>query len=232
MYPSVRMTREREQLLSEYARRWPALRSALRGLAPPARLSFPLLVDIDVTQAVGGLLVVGQETKGWGDGDLSPDAEALPVANLLRYYAEWIADSYSSPFWNAVKALHGVLNLGAFPRGLAWTNVFKLDEEGGPPTDRVADCLRSAFNLLPFELSVIRPAAVVLFTGRYDSHLSRMLEGVRFENVTGFTSAECSLVRHELLPKFSFRTYHPGFLRRSGRWRVIQYVAEQLATVA
>jgi len=226
------LTREQEQLLAEYARRWPELRSALRRLAPTASLSFPLLVDIDVTQAVGGLLIVGQETKGWGDGDLSLDVETLPVTKLLGYYAEWTADSYSSPFWNAVKALHGAMNLGPFPKGLAWTNVFKLDEEGGPPTDRVADCLRNAFNLLPFELSVIRPRAVVLFTGRYDSHLSRMLEGMRFENVPGFSSAECSLVRHELLPKFSFRTYHPGFLRRSGRWRVIQHVAEQLVCPA
>jgi len=175
---------------------------------------------------------VGQETKGWGDGDLSLDVETLPVADLLRYYTEWIANSYSSPFWNAVKTLHSALNLGPFPRGLAWTNVFKLDEEGGPPSERVADCLRCAFNVLPFELSVIRPKAVVLFTGRYDSHLSRMLEGVRFENVPGFTSAECSIVRHELLPTSSFRTYHPGYLRRSGRWRVIQHVTEQLAQLA
>jgi len=81
------------------------------------------------------------------------------------------------------------------------------------------------------EVRILDPTAVVFFTGpRYDAILRSEFPGLELNAVAGHTSRQFAEAVHPALPNSAFRTYHPRYLRRSGKWSRVKDLAEFVVT--
>jgi hypothetical protein len=175
-------------------------------------------------------MVVGQQTFWWPQGGwyrqgLGED----PVADIMALYDDFnLAATYSghnSPFWAANHTLYAALNPGAPARGFLWSNLVKIDQHQRRPDPEIEESI-SRFMLLSSEIRICRPDVVVFFTGpEYESRLQWSFPGARIEGLNG-SLRRLARVVHPGLPRSSFRTYHPNYLRRSGQWEVLHEVAQ------
>lgn len=196
--------------------------TALGSLPPlPANVSAPLLIRVPASYESNPrkLMIVGQQTFGWG----SPEHSGT-VEKLMEGYSEFdLAVSYRpSPFWTAAYELHSALNPEAPPRTFLWSNLVKVDQDRRRPDPAIEDAV-ARIDLLPMEIELTRPDVVVFFTGpSYDLRLASTFAGVRFTEIAiGITN-----LMHPILPANSFRTYHPGYLRRSGKWGILSELVD------
>jgi hypothetical protein len=227
------MSKVQDQLDKAYSKQLPKLARAVRSLSRKRAFSFPHLIDADAfpyQKTPCRLMIVGQQTAGWygdrWDGHLDRGIAAKLVANyrdfaLGQHY-------YRSPFWEASRKVCQGVNKDSPENAFVWTNLLKLDEEGRRPADDVVDeALIPHFNLVPDEVSVLRPDAVVFFTGpNYDTVLSRVFRGANLLPVGRDPVRTLARVEHPRLPRAAFRTYHPGYLRRAGQWAVLDRVID------
>lgn len=203
---------------TELVRRYKAALSSLPRL--PDNVSSPLLIRVPEGYESNPrkLMVVGQQTFGWG----SPEHSGT-VEKLMEGYGEFdLAASYRpSPFWTASHELHKALNPDSPPRTFLWSNLVKVDQEGRRPDPAVEDAV-ARLDLLAMEIEVTQPDVVVFFTGpSYDLRLAATFAGIGFTEIApGITT-----LKHPILPARSFRTYHPAYLRRSGKWEILSELA-------
>lgn len=183
-------------------------------------LSAPILIKIPASYASQKikLMVVGQQTQGWGDGGIN---------DLLACYEDFnFGESYySSPFWNVTRKIEKILDVQKF--SIAWSNLNRCDfNDGRPSYDAENDLALATSSLLLAEIEILRPDVVIFFSGPYfDRHIKNIFTGSHFESVQGFTERELSRVEHELLPLHTYRTYHPKYLRMSGiEQRFLKYI--------
>ena len=81
------------------------------------------------------------------------------------------------------------------------------------------------------EVRILEPTAVVFFTGpNYDAILRNEFPGLELNAVAGHTSRQFAEAVHPALPNSAFRTYHPSYLRRSGKWSWVKEIAELVVT--
>lgn len=207
-------------------------RSAFTGdaagfLANP-RSSAPWLLKLheDYAHSAIRLMVVGQEANGWASNKC---LGADPVAFLMEEYRKFQLgrDDMRPPLRQAAHRLYRCLNAGGGDEGFLWTNLVKLDKDGQRPPSQVEDAI-SSLGLLPREVEITRPHAVVFFTGpRYDSRLKECFPGVELERL----STEIVQLRHPSLPQASFRTFHPGYLWRRKKTGAIQELGDLIRSI-
>jgi len=214
-----------EQLDSAYldaVRRWRTLRSAEVPGAP--RISAPLVID--VPPAYSGarvrLMIVGQESFGWGES-IDHTLSAEDVLNTLRsWYREFDrASGYkATPFWQAAMQIFTALNPAATSRAFLWSNLYKMDVGGRRPSPDSEAALDDA-HLIRAEIEALSPQVVVFFTGpAYDDRLLRCFPGATLTPV----SRALARVSHPALPPLAFRTYHPRYLRMSRQWATLTQI--------
>lgn len=164
------------------------------------------------------LLVVGQETRGWEQWPaVSPESiiEKYKSFDLGRGY--WF-----SPFWQAAHRLHRLINTSGPERGFVWSNLVKISQRKKRP-ERTIENKSCGLELLQKELEILKPDAVVFFTGpKYDERLKTTFPGLKPIGVTRYID-RIKLDRQ--LPRRSFRTYHPRWLRFN-QWGVIREIAD------
>jgi hypothetical protein len=222
------MSTRQQRLTETYRKRWPALIEGLGAFSTRRKISRPFLMNLDAHEYAAAqvkLMVVGQQTYGWGE-DIPRKALATDgIDRLLGLYDDFgLGKDYGrSPFWAAAHSTYRALNPDAPENGFLWNNVLKLDEGGERPDADVEALQAKVFNVLADELDIAQPHAVVFFTGpTYDGALEAALPGIAFEKVRGYDQRELAQVRHPKLPPAGFRTYHPGYLRRAGRWALVE----------
>ncbi|MCY4588438.1 MAG: hypothetical protein OXB98_20630 [Bryobacterales bacterium] len=184
-------------------------------LAAVGDLRGPLLIDVPnaYLEATVKLMIVGQQTNGWGHPEDG-------IEGLFAQYRGFDLGKTSvrSPFWQAAHEVYESLNPAGPPRGFLWSNLIKVEvAQERPP--RAIEELISSTNLLQNELSITQPNVVVFFTGPcYDERLRATFAGVEYERVND----SIDRLIHDELPEQTFRSYHPNYLRRSGKWSVIE----------
>lgn len=195
------------------------------------RCSAPLLVSAQDNWASAEyrLVVVGQETLGWGSSEI-PGVSSLVVdpsgaSQLMRAYESFaFAKNHprhvNSPFWRAFRHLRTELAAESL-----WTNLFRFDVDGGSPlrhctSEEQQGLLKGQHGLLEQEVRILRPNAVVFFTGpNYDRVLQSEFPDAEFVPIGDRPTREFARVRSSSLPDSTFRLYHPGYLTRSrDRW--------------
>ena len=198
---------------------WRALRSAETPDTPA--LSAPLVIDAppEYEAAQVRLMIVGQETLGWGES-IAPTRDSEDILETLR---DWYRDFdrgaryRATPFWQAAHQLFTTLNPSATARAFIWSNLYKMDVGGRrPPVDREAEI--NDAHILQTEVMALRPEVVVFFTGpQYDRRLIDCFPNATFTQI----SRTLARVAHPTLPLLSFRTYHPKYLRLSRQWATL-----------
>ncbi len=196
---------------------WQRERPSADGVSRP----FLIAVPPAYTEAGVKLMIVGQQTLGWGEG-IPDDAVSAPA--LMHAYVEFnLAERYrSTPFWQAAEQVYHALNPSGPARGFLWSNLVKVDQNGGRPSSTVEGAV-SRLGLLPTELGITRPDVVVFFTGpAYDDRIRSSFPGVAFVA----RSRSVSQLSHSLLPRLTFRTYHPKYLRLAKLWADLDLVRD------
>lgn len=200
-----------------------ALRELYRSIWPSVAalptdqgLSLPLLISLADTYPIADLrlLVVGQETQTWY-GLLGQELGDDPVERVLSRYAQFnLGAGYPSPFWDAIRKVTRLLGTPEKSVGLAWSNLYPCDQNGDRPGEPLGQALLD-MRILPSEVKILDPHAVVFFTGPdYDSALTYLFPSANRADVGASKSQRIHRVEHPDLPTASFRTYHPGYLRR------------------
>jgi len=206
-----------------YDSKWPDLN---RILGEDKSISRPLLLKVppEYEFAATRLLVIGQQTKGWGDHP--EESDVRPVLHLMELYERFaFALNYpASPFWQASHELYRRLNPGAPPRGFLWSNLVKVDQDERRPAGEIEEQV-CQLGLVPAEVEIVRPRVVVFFTGRpYDARLSSTFAATRFFPL----SNHLARLEHPALPFHTYRSPHPNWLRRSGNWDVLSELAQEV----
>jgi hypothetical protein len=81
--------------------------------------------------------------------------------------------------------------------------------------------------LLREEIRITHPDVVVFFTGtNYDGRLRQTFPGATLERLSPFVSR---VKQDQLLPRRSYRTSHPKYLRLSRNWQVLDEIAGYIA---
>jgi hypothetical protein len=212
--------RARGQLRELYGRHWPTLMRALGEL--PAnekeRLSGPFLMDVfpEYFQAPKKLLVVGQQTRGWGQAwKVPPDED--PIEYLMGIYSGFhLAEDYlPTPFWGCAWQLSRKLNPTGPNYGYLWTNLFKFDQDARGPGGSIKKLSCEGFPVLPDEVKITAPDVVVILTGPSNDYwLKAIFPGLRFEQIDDFPALSRLIDSHGRLPEKSFRAYHPNYILR------------------
>lgn len=216
-------------------------------LAEPlvGRCSAPILLSPPSNwfSAKTKLLLVGQETLGWGvaqghrgEPAISRLSEFLAapdgVGRLMSNYEEFAyGKNYhgnQSPFWRAFRLLQsgsGVVQ--------SWTNIFRFDVDAGSvmgscSAEEVKTILAAQHGLLRLEIDQLAPDVVLFLSGpNYDSALRNEYPEIEFNSVAGRTERQFARVRALGLPARSYRLYHPSYLNRSReRWAWLQELVD------
>lgn len=219
-------------LRARYAAALGAWSSAVAG----ERVSQPLLVVVPrgYVQSRVRLMIVGQETLGWGEPEWDPST-CDGREKLYSWYEDFdLAHGRresGSPFWQAAYKLEAALNPDGPSRSFLWTNVVPVSQDVsgtgrfGRPDSAVA---RSAcgVNLLPIEVEVTHPDAIVFFSGKSRDVYLR-------ESFPNATLTELDPLVGELgnMPKdvIAYRTEHPRRLRGLRQSAVIDQIAVRIA---
>jgi len=191
-----------------YKKHWPLLHTCMKDFPD---LSGPTVMHIsdEYFKSRKRLLIVGQQTFGWWRGNLD---------YLLKRYQEFNfgEEYYSSPFWNITSKVADILGVSRF--AIAWTNLVKCDYKKNRPSPKIEARIQGSFPVLEKEISILSPDMVLFFTGpSYDERLVSSLPGSSFESVSNYARRYLARISNPLLPENSFRTYHPNYLRRSGK---------------
>jgi len=171
-------------------------------------------------------MIVGQQTHSWF-GCLHEDKGADPVVGTIQeHYRKFNLGQGKkgrSPFWQAAHKLAACLGLPT--RAFVWGNVFPCDQNKKRPKGAIAETLLK-FRVLPKEIEIIKPDAVVFFTGpKYDSALDRLFPNCLSpcaEHDTRLLS-RVNLSDHSPI---AYRTYHPKHLWMKRKAYVLLTIAD------
>ena len=223
-----------QSLKRTYEEYWGQLIAALAEIgihlsATQTQVSNPLFMCVprDYHLARSKLLIVGQQTGGWGQRLGRDDSNVPwedPIDGLMNLYSEFNLGEkyYKTPFWRAAHSLHKKLNCSSPPFSFLWSNLLRIDQNTARPDRLIEDVVNNLPNLLLNEIEITQPDIVVFFTGpTYDGLLSSTFSTVSFRPVAGYQTRTLARLAHPLLPYDSFRTYHPNYLSRARKWGIV-----------
>jgi len=211
------------ELAKYYRELWRSLTTVTRRYSG---VSLPLFISIPsgYEHSAFKLMVVGQQTNSWY-GFIGDSLGSDPVHRIQSYYRRFnLAEGYNSPFWHAIHNLQESLEPRVAPRSFVWSNLYICDQKKVLPDPFLSEQLLN-LRTLPHEIAILRPDAVVFFTGpRYDHTIKTLFPDVQFGRCGGRDGRLLSRVEHSELPRLSFRTYHPAYLRRSGQLGILRAI--------
>lgn len=207
-----------EKLNALYAAAMPELKriaEAYDGVSGPLFMAVP-----DGYERAGvRVMIVGQQTRDWPSVSVGLD-------ELLRAYREFDLGRHytASPFWQASHSVFAELNPTGPERAFLWSNLVKMDQHCKRPSPQLEEDV-CRLGLLVGELQILKPEAVVFFTGpRYDERLRCTFPGVEYTALT----PDVALLRHADLPPKAYRTYHPRYLWQAKKRAALGAIVEDI----
>lgn len=213
-----------QELISFYQSKWDELEKIQ---IMNQELSAPLFVSVPekYPSLKTKLMVVGQQTWDWGiENGRRKDLGSNPIKTLMEW-AHGFPNHYKrSPFFQAASKLCRMLN-GDDPEAVfLWSNLVRVDQHNKRPSTEIEEEMAD-LKLLEEEIKITNPDVIVFFTGpNYDDTLEKTFPDM----VKTLKDNYLSILDHSLLPKFSFRTYHPGYLRRKRMWNYLSIIADEV----
>lgn len=217
------------------------------------RLSSPLLLSAMDTwpNSKKRLLMVGQETLGWGfkEGEYYPwDArpiitfvDFLKVSNAVQLlqngyeyfdFSKHQPENYRSPFWQTYRILREKLE-SDIEWSILWSNLFRFSVDGasvieGCTKEELSTVSNLNRGILNDEIATLKPGCVIFFTGpNYDFELKHCFQGLEYIPFKAHPVREVAILKHPELPTKSYRTYHPKYLFMR-KWDIFEDVLHEI----
>ncbi|MBN9367381.1 MAG: hypothetical protein J0H59_10145 [Comamonadaceae bacterium] len=221
------------------------------------RASPPLLLSVPEkwVNSPKRILIIGQETLGWAfdpsdyfpglktsimsfsDFLSTPDSVNAMVAGYRDFeFARHQHENYNSPFWRTYRTIRRALgeDEDGSETTVLWTNLFKMSLDGGSvvhngTTEETLTLRDAGTASLHAEIKALAPTGVIFFTGpNYNEHLYAQFPRINLRDFVGHNPEKTAKLEHPLLPACTFRTYHPGYLARSGQMGIIPEIISQI----
>ncbi len=202
------MTTMKNELLELYSKRQQDFKSIVEKF-PKVDLAGPFLMspNPDYYNQTNRLLIIGQETNGWGYhiDDLEKQMKQYEDFNVgCKYYA--------SPFWNITRKVEKALDNK--PCSCAWTNLNKFDLDARRPYGKYEVEISKLDDILVTEIKILKPDFCLFYTGPFfDYRIKKIFKDIEFVEIPNFTVRQFCKLKHPDLPENSYRSYHPKSLR-------------------
>jgi hypothetical protein len=159
------------------------------------------------------LMVVGQQTAGWG---CSVDVEEQMAvhANFKNGQRTPPDEPYypNSPFQFVTGELEAALHCDRY--SCAYANINRFDVDCDKPTGPNELIIADLDFLLAEEISILNPEVCVFFTGpNFDARIRSLFDGVSYSAIGDWKLRQLCRLEHPRLPRNTFRTYHPNSMR-------------------
>lgn len=170
------------------------------------------------------LLVIGKESFGWYKEIDNPEIQMKNYENFILS-----SDSKGSPFWNIISKIKTLLGNQRF--SCLTTNINKFDVDKKSPKGKNLEIISGIDSMLIDEIRISKPNVCIFFTGpSLDFRIDSIFSGIEFIEIPGFKVRQLCQLKHQALPKHTFRSYHPNYLRLSKREPRFIEAIEQLLT--
>lgn len=180
------------------------------------KISCPLFIHIfpEYIRSKRKLLIIGQQTLDWGAWKISKKSELRK--HIGEYKNFHLGEGYyNSPFWVFSRKLYGKLNPDSEPYGFLWLNINKCDQHYGRLNPEFETIICKKYPIFQKEINIIKPDVVVFVTGpNYNQRIRESFPSIKYMCINRFRAVELQRLKHEALPKDTFRTYHPQYLYR------------------
>jgi len=168
------------------------------------------------------VMIFGQETNGWDDGDA-----------YEGFFISGYCYRYSGHFWNGIKKIKSLLeekNAGK-NIGYLWNNVVKMgyNRKGFPHKFYDVIVKPHLNNLIAKEIAILKPDYIIFLTGHgYDWVLDDIFSKPERKTFDGFSNKElCEITIPNV--KKSLRTYHPKYLYSKGiNGKIFNKIAKEI----
>ena len=183
-------------------------------------VSYPFLSGVtqEYAEAQCRVMIVGRETNGWSESgephDRAPKiSKVVPfrdATHAMEVCARFLAKGYSSHFWRAAWELSARLNPDqpASKARVAWSNVFRLDEDCRKPS-RPLEALLLAdpvlTTLLKREIGILEPD-VIWFAAGPEGEGALLVQLPELDPIGPFPFTQ--IPNTDLAPNV-FRSFHP-----------------------
>jgi hypothetical protein len=199
----------------------------------PETTSAPLLMHVfeEYELCATKILIIGQETNGWGClkdlflDDLLKDYNDFALGQNANFNGCYQGKSYlTSPFWNFSRSFFkNITHLDRKNKGFLWTNISKFDINCTTPPEELLNANPEGFWLLKKEIEIIKPDITIFLTGqKYDLWMKEYL-GVSFDEIYSNEKTNIHKVmdRDGFLPLKSYKVAHPNTLYWAGQYKII-----------
>lgn len=194
----------------------------------------PLLMhcwDEDYNTAAFKILFIGQEHT-WMFKHINDD-----IQKSLEWYEGFsLGKTHKYPFWKTVREFNEILNphLKDSNNFLA-TNVAKYSANGKTIPLEDHKSIVGLMNLLPMEIEILNPNIIIFLSGPdFDERIK-----IQFEEDLNFIQVDKSiptrelaqiesLSKHPILPKHTYRTYHPNALQWQKKKHYLNIITDKI----
>jgi hypothetical protein len=163
------------------------------------------------------VVVVGRETRGWYGshktlGDFLANGS---IEEATEHYEMVLCQFRQSTFLQRLdeirRDIFGAHDPSVTMKPILWLNLFKCAHGSMVRSPYMCSVLRLQDGIFQQEISSLNPFVAIFLTGSaYDGIISSFFPGIRFASIGEFRMEHAARLHHDLLPPFSFRTYHPS----------------------
>jgi hypothetical protein len=133
----------------------------------------------------------------------------------------YLSKASAHPFWYGLKKFKMMIEekYPAKQIRYVWNNIVKIGREDGKglPSDYIYKIEKEYFSVIAEEVRIIKPSIILFLTGpNYDNKIVDNFGNSSFSALAPFNNRALAKIS---IPDvdFAFRTYHPGYLARSGK---------------
>ncbi len=197
----------------------------------------PMLIDlpIDYTTADKKVMIFGQETNDWGGKFPDPGG----VFSLMEEYREFCIKgsnwNYGGHYWNGVhkfkKAIEKAYSRKGEKTSFIYNNIIKIGKawDRGTPSELILKWSSHWFSVVKKEVELLGPNVVLFFTGpNYDIFISRAFGDFECEKISKRPVRRLARLVSPVLPKDTFRTYHPHYLWTDSFYDYLEDIMEAI----